>query len=223
MFAILVWSVESQRYEGCKFPGEASLTFDDGPAADTPILLDYLKEQDIKATFFINCISCKNIPDPQGVVRRIHEEGHILGSHTYTHANLSAISNDEILFETMWLQEDLQKVLPNYTMRYLRPPFGEADARVEKTVHDLGIFLTAWNVDSNDWKVFESKNNPETEKRAFEGFKADVERIKTEGRLGIITLQHDTLSLTVNSTRQYVDILRTQGYKFVDLERCLGV
>ena len=113
-----------------------ALTFDDGPNAQcTGRLLDGLKKRGVKATFFLIGMNAKDNPD---LVKRIYEEGHLIGNHTYHHVDITKKSDEEARKEI----EDTDKVISSVTgehVEYMRPPFGvwqknlelEMDARLD--------------------------------------------------------------------------------------------
>jgi len=76
----------------CTVPNSFAITFDDGPSIWTHELLDYLAIKNIKATFFVNGLNYNLITDPPiaAIVKRAHDEGHQIGSHTWAHADISA-------------------------------------------------------------------------------------------------------------------------------------
>ena len=77
-------------------PPRIAITFDDGPSACTPPLLDGLKERNVKATFFLVGENVEVYPE---IVKRIHEEGHLIGNHTYHHVEITKLSDEEAMYE----------------------------------------------------------------------------------------------------------------------------
>jgi peptidoglycan/xylan/chitin deacetylase (PgdA/CDA1 family) len=128
-----------------------SLTFDDGPnEATTPRLLDYLKEAEIRATFFV---VGQNVENARGfaIVERIAAEGHQIGNHSYSHARLTQLGAAQIeqeIKKTETLIGSLDKGI-----KLFRPPFGFHNAVVDRTVEALGYKLVLWNVSSLDWRA----------------------------------------------------------------------
>lgn len=83
----------SQAEDGIK--KRVALTFDDGPDAQyTPVLLDGLKERDVKASFFVIGANIEKDGN-RGLIKRMHEEGHLIGNHTYRHVDLSNLSMED--------------------------------------------------------------------------------------------------------------------------------
>lgn len=124
------------------------LTFDLGyEAGYTAQILDVLKETNVKAVFFIAGHYLNTQPD---LVKRMIEEGHIVGNHTVNHKSLPSLSDTEVEKEIM----DLHKALFDkfgYEMTYFRPPKGEFSERVLKITTDLGYTPVLWSFAYDDW------------------------------------------------------------------------
>ena len=126
------------------------LTFDDGPhPIATPLILQELKGRNIQATFFLLGQNVQKFPD---LVRQIHTEGHQIGNHSFTHANLifknKAFLQDEIL-RTM---EILEKTIGTHS-QYFRPPFGYFTWTTLNVLRKIGLNCVLWNVDSKDYRL----------------------------------------------------------------------
>ena len=125
----------------CTEPGKIALTFDDGPWRYTSQLLDLLdKNQDVKATFFVvgNNAEHGRIDDPKTkypkILRRMHDAGHQIGSHTWTHADLQKLDTAGRREEILKNEEAFANIL-GFFPTYLRPPY--TDCR-EDCIADLG-------------------------------------------------------------------------------------
>ena len=119
-----------------------ALTFDDGPSAHTPAILDALAAAHAQATFFV---SGRSLRGNEAIVRRAVEEGHEVGNHALTHAPLRGHPL-RALRETAAVQRRLAAVTGSRP-RAFRAPYG-AGAGV---VHALGLYLAGWDVDPRDW------------------------------------------------------------------------
>ena len=105
--AVLV-SGEAVREEGVCEPGpRIALTFDDGPGPYTERLLDGLKERGVKASFFLIGRSVKEYPE---AVKRMEEEGHLIGNHTYSHVKLKGLSPEETRREIQKTDEAVYEI-----------------------------------------------------------------------------------------------------------------
>ncbi len=129
---------------------EVALTIDDGPhPGHTPRVLDLLAATGMKATFFVVGDSCRRYPD---VIRRIANEGHELGNHTWSHGEPTKISSATFLRETQQTRQLLQD-LTGHDCRLTRPPKG--DLTLGKM---LGLWrqqqtIVLWNVDTKDYAM----------------------------------------------------------------------
>lgn len=95
------------------------MTFDDGPTPATPALLDALAADNIKATFFI--IGSQAIQFPE-ILRRIHTEGHQLAVHTWSHLELTTLSNEQVAVELGWTREAIREIIgEDVTIDLMRP------------------------------------------------------------------------------------------------------
>lgn len=173
-----------------------ALTFDDGPCKDTERLLDGLKARGAKATFFMVGYNVAKYPS---IVKRVYEEGHEVASHTYDHADLRKLSDEEIKSQVDRARWAINDSIGAYNDLILRPPYGGYDQRV---LDALGTPAIRWSIDPADWK---HTNNAS----------AVVYNITHYARDGGIILVHDIHSWSVTAALQAVDTLKAQGYEFV--------
>lgn len=139
---------------GCPQDHHWALTFDDGPSNYTSELLDILDKEDVKATFCVMGAHVEQYPD---VLKRAYESGHQIASHTFSHPHLMSLSNEEIIYEVKATEEAIEKVI-GIKPHYIRPPFGEADARVKGLLKSMGYKVLLWNVDPTDYDVYMLRN-----------------------------------------------------------------
>lgn len=129
-------------------PREIALTFDDGPnPACTPRLLDLLAEHKVHATFFMVGKFAKAERD---LAQRVFAAGHLLGNHTWSHANLARASAADVLNE-LTRTNDLLGNIMGKPVRYFRPPFGARRPYVLKLARQLGLVPVMWNAMTSDW------------------------------------------------------------------------
>lgn len=177
---------------------KVALTFDDGPnAIYTEELLDGLKERNVKATFFI---TGENIKENERVIKRMYAEGHLLGNHTYSHANLNKLSFKEAYQEINDTNAYIYN-LTGYKVEYLRPPFGTCSKEVQKEVN---MDIVMWDVDPLDWRDQNST--------LVSG------RILKSVRSGDIILLHDIFGSSVEAAIKVIDELQSEGYVFVRVD-----
>lgn len=178
-----------------------ALTFDDGPHPYyTEQLLDGLKERGVVATFFVTGEHAVLHPE---VIKRIHEEGHLIGNHTYSHMQLTRESREEFKEELVATGEVIEEIIEEEII-YVRPPYGTWDKTLEA---ELNMIPVLWTIDTLDWCT------------------SDVSRITQsvlkEAEENDIILMHDYYDTTVTAALQIVDELTERGYIFVTVEEIL--
>ena len=126
-----------------------AVTFDASWGADnTPKLLDILDEYDAKCTFFLVGLWVDKYPD---MVQAIVERGHEIGNHSATHPHMSKLSESKILEELRMMSDKVEK-LTGVRPTLFRPPYGDYNNSVIRTVRSAGYEAVQWSVDSLDWK-----------------------------------------------------------------------
>jgi peptidoglycan/xylan/chitin deacetylase (PgdA/CDA1 family) len=137
--------------------GKIALTFDDGPDPRvTPSILDTLKEHHVEATFFV---VGRQVEEHPGLLRRIVEEGHTIGNHTYDHADLSRLSPEQMRSELQRTQKAVDEALGyHYQMALIRPPYGDpyfggsnALPAFRRVMGQQQLLPVTWTVDSQDY------------------------------------------------------------------------
>ena len=113
---------------------------------DTQEILDILKKQDVKATFFMTGGWVESYPDD---VKRILEDGHDVGNHSENHKQMSTLSESECREEIMKVHEKV-KELTGYEMQLFRPPYGDYNNQVINVTYACGYYPIQWNVDTLD-------------------------------------------------------------------------
>lgn len=184
-----------------------AMTFDDGPSAEnTPRLLEMLKQRNIKATFFLIGQNVVSNPD---LVRRILAEGHEIGNHSWTHPQLSKLSDDRVTAEITKTQDAI-KDASGFTPALLRPPYGAITPRQREWIQDrFGLNIILWSVDPFDWK------RP--------GASVITQRILSQTRPGAIVLSHDIHKQTVDAMPATLDALIAKGYKFATVSQLIAM
>jgi peptidoglycan/xylan/chitin deacetylase (PgdA/CDA1 family) len=173
------------------------LTFDDGPSAYTPNLLNKLREKNTKATFYT--IGSRVIDRPQMLLDE-YMNGHEIGVHTWSHASLTSLTNEQIVAELGWTRRAIKSVL-GVTPTTMRPPKGDIDDRVRAISLAMGLIPVMWTptpdggkFDSFDWQV---PGGQLTGTQAFANFQVILAN-GTKFPTGFITLQHDLFEQTVD-------------------------
>jgi peptidoglycan-N-acetylglucosamine deacetylase len=180
-----------------------ALTFDDGPGKYTGALLKALSKERAKATFFL---VGKRVEVMPGVARKIVARGHAIGNHTYSHAWLPSLSDDEILEELKVTQEVIEKATGRVPDMY-RPPYGKTDERVLGVAAQVDLSEILWTGTTLDWSLKDTKK-----------IKAAV--LKLARRDGVI-LMHDVVPETVQAMPGILKELRKRGYHLVTVPELL--
>ena len=178
-----------------------ALTFDDGPsAAWTPALLDGLKERGVKATFFLIGENADKNPE---IVKRMAEEGHLIGNHTYHHVELTKVSEKEARLELADTSAAIVRITGKEP-EYMRPPFGAWQRKLEQEIQMLPVL---WTIDPLDWTT---ENQDEI-----------VNKVVTEAEENDIILLHDCYKSSVEAGLRIIDILQEEGFVFVTVDELL--
>ncbi len=180
---------------------KVALTFDDGPHPQyTEQLLDGLKERSVVATFFVTGEHASLHPD---VIKRMSEEGHLIGNHTYSHLQLQAGNLETFKAELVKTSEVLQEITGE-EVEYVRPPYGTWDKSIEA---ELNMIPVLWTVDPLDWC---SSNASCVATRVLQVVGEDD-----------IILMHDYYDSSITAALKVVDELLAEGYSFVTVEEIL--
>jgi cellulose synthase/poly-beta-1,6-N-acetylglucosamine synthase-like glycosyltransferase/spore germination protein YaaH/peptidoglycan/xylan/chitin deacetylase (PgdA/CDA1 family) len=218
LYDVLPTSYVVQRYGW--HPGWVALTFDDGPDGRwTPKILDILKEKEAPATFFV---IGKNMSRFPGLVERELNEGHNVGSHTWTHPNIGEIPAAQTVVELNATQR-LFETITGRSMRLFRPPyFGDAEPSTPREVAPLlaaqkqGYLTVGLRIDPDDWKKPDPQHIVAT----------TIARLQDTNRPGQIVLLHDSggdRSRTVEALPTLIDEIRAHGYRLVSVAQLAGM
>ncbi|KAG7407520.1 Chitin deacetylase [Fusarium oxysporum f. sp. rapae] len=208
----------------CTTPRTFALTFDDGPYKYTDQVLDVLKQNNSKATFFITGTNLgKGQIDDETtgwpkILGRMYSEGHQLASHTWSHQDLTA-SSDEVRQQQIIYNEMAFRNIFGFFPKYLRPPYGTCN-RVSACLDyatKLGYHVINWNLDTTDFE----NNTPDmiqTSKNTFSN------GVSTNAKANAyIELSHDVQKQTAyNLTAFMIKTIKDRGYKAVPVGECLG-
>ncbi len=185
-----------------------ALTFDDGPhPVHTPEILDILEEYGIKATFFTIGV---NVEQYNEVFRMVHDAGHEIGNHTYSHRNLRTLPYATVCGEIERAENAIYETV-EYRTRLLRPPEGAFGNDLCKAAAELDYTVICWSVDTMDWA-----HTPAVE---------IAESVLSTVKGGDILLFHDFVagdSPTPEALRMILPTLIEDGYTFVTVSELLG-
>ncbi|WP_448919671.1 polysaccharide deacetylase family protein [Eubacterium sp.] len=176
------------------------LTFDEGyENGYTPKILDTLKEKKVKAIFFVTYDFASQNPD---LVKRMIDEGHIVGNHSYRHYSMDEVSDDVAKEEVTYLHKYIKDKF-NYTMSYFRFPKGEFSERSLQIVKDLNYKSVFWSFAYADW----DPDNQTEENQAFT-------HICESTHPGAILLLHAVSKTNADILGKVIDDIKKQGYAF---------
>jgi len=191
-----------------------ALTFDDGPSPVwTPKILDVLRDAGVKATFFMLGSHVEKYPD---VARRVAQEGHDIGNHTYDHHLLLYSSLGKLKDDTRRTDEIIQSVTGVKT-RYFRPPKAWLTGGEKKALRAMGYEVVLWSLNSKDWVTFDDKYM--------------IKYLMRHVRPGDIILFHDSGGAfsteggdrdeTVLAVMRLIERLKEKGWRFVTVTELL--
>ena len=182
-----------------------ALTFDDGPTPFDDRLLQILKDNDAKATFFL--IGNKVAANPAGA-KRIAEAGMEIGNHTWEHANMTTIPVEDIAGQFSKANDTISSAT-GLTPKLYRPAGGLSDDTVRQSAARVGLAEILWDVIPFDW-VNDSNIG------------ATRSMLMTYVKPGSVVLFHDTYSSTVDLVYQFIPVLKANGYRLVTVSELLG-
>ncbi len=178
-----------------------ALTFDDGPLpGKTEAILDVLRENGVRATFFMIGSQVEENPE---LAKRVGDEGHEIGNHTFTHDGIRTKTKKELCREIEKTEAAIAEACGKKTLLF-RPPTGWCSATVSAAAKENGYEIVMWSVDTEDWQG-----------RSAEKIISTV--LKTV-RPGAIILMHDGIyrkSHTAEALSVLIPRLREEGYEFV--------
>lgn len=182
------------------------LTFDEGyENGYTPQILDTLKEKKVKAIFFVTYDFASQNTD---LVKRMIDEGHIVGNHSYRHYSMDEVSDDVAKEEVTYLHKYIKDKF-NYTMSYFRFPKGEFSERSLQIVKDLNYKSVFWSFAYADW----DPDNQTEENQAFT-------HICESTHPGAILLLHAVSKTNADILGKVIDDITKQGYTFTTEIKC---
>src|SRR6058998_3961478 len=202
-------------HQGAGAEHQVAITFDDGPDPRwTPKILDILKTANVKAAFFLVGVNAERYPS---LVRRIVDDGHEIGNHTYYHPNLALCWPEHIRLELNATQLLLETITGRATTLF-RPPYAADTGPTQlseliqlQIAEDLNYIVVMESIDPQDW--------------AKPGADIILQRVKQQRHDGSIILLHDAggdRSQTVEALTRILDWLHTRGDSVVPLSTLLG-
>lgn len=180
------------------------LTFDEGyEAGYTSSILDTLKNNDVKAAFFI---TGHYLNTQSELVERMIKEGHIVGNHTVNHQSMPSLSEEKLKEEVMKLHSAVYEKF-NYEMRYLRPPKGEFSQSSLWQTKQLGYTTVMWSFAYDDW----DENKQDREEYGKEKILKNIHN-------GAVILLHANSKDNCNILDGVIKEIKNMGYEFKSLD-----
>ncbi|MDE6142061.1 MAG: polysaccharide deacetylase family protein, partial [Bacilli bacterium] len=175
-----------------------AFTFDDGPSYKaTNKLLDNLDKYNARVTFFVMGNRVKQYAD---TLKKAHDMGNLIGSHTYSHKNLLTLNKFQIVSEIRNTNDNIKEIIDQDTL-YLRPPYGNINSNIKDIAN---MYTILWDLDTEDWKY------------------KDKDRISnyivSNAHDGAIVLLHDLYETSVDGALDAMERLKGDGYAFVTIE-----
>jgi peptidoglycan-N-acetylmuramic acid deacetylase len=194
---------------GSIFLGDAStqslyLTFDNGyENGFTPPILDVLKDKKVPAAFFVTGHYVTSQPD---LLKRMVDEGHLIGNHSWGHPDMTQISNERIRDELKKVKDAVAEVTGQQDMHYMRPPRGIFNDRMLGVSREFGHTNVFWSVAYMDWDTKQQK-----------GRQYAYDKVVAQLHPGAIILLHAVSKDNAEAMGDIIDEARRQGYEFKTL------
>ncbi len=186
---------------------EIAISFDDGPATNyTPEILQLLKQDNIKATFF--CIG-NRIAGNENILKQIKDDGHIIGNHSYSHHFwFDMYSSKKMLDDLKQMDHEMEKVI-GVKPKLFRPPYGVTNPNVKKAIINGGYIPVGWSVRSMDTVIKDEKKL--------------LDKINKSIKPGAVFLFHDTSKTTLDALPAFMREVKNSGYAIIPLDKLLDL
>ncbi|KXN81195.1 Peptidoglycan-N-acetylglucosamine deacetylase [Leucoagaricus sp. SymC.cos] len=202
----------------CTVPGTVALTFDDGPYYYIYDISKTLVAHNATGTFFFstyfhgNNYGCIYDEDNVKRVNYVLSKGHQIGSHTWSHKDLTTLTWDQIHDEMWRVEEAFLKITGHYPA-FMRPPYGSYNDEVREASAIRGQALALWDFDTEDSLGASVAQQ-----------KASIDALIKKHPKTILSLEHETYVTTMTEVVPYfVQKLQAAGYRLVSLSECTGL
>ncbi|WP_276134370.1 polysaccharide deacetylase family protein [Polluticoccus soli] len=200
------WNFYLRSFNKGKKEKQIALTFDDGPAEITPAILDVLKEQNVQAAFFTIGKNAAKYPE---LVQRWHEEGHVVGNHSYHHGfNFDWQSRRKMVAEIEQTNHVILTTI-GVTPLLFRPPYGVTNPNLARAVSQTGMYSIGWSVRSLDTRAKEPSKL--------------LNKLLNEIKSGDIILLHDSMAITREILTDFIVQARKKGFTFARVDQLLDI
>jgi peptidoglycan/xylan/chitin deacetylase (PgdA/CDA1 family) len=184
---------------------EVAFSFDDGPDShNTPVILDLLKQQGIQAAFFV---VGKKLGNNMELVRRIDQEGHIVGGHSYSHHFFFDLFPARRMKIELEQTEEMIIQITGKKMKFFRPPYGVTNPVLARVIRKLGYHVIGWSLKSRDTVTRDSQ--------------VLLDRLMKNVKSGDLLLFHDTKPISTEVLLPFITYLKSEKYKIVRPDQLL--
>ncbi|RMZ73356.1 chitin binding [Pyrenophora seminiperda CCB06] len=207
---------------GCQTAGTVAITYDDGPYMYTDRVLDQFATYGFKATFFVTGNNngkgaIDTTPAWSNVIKRMVAEGHQVASHTWSHADLSKLNDQQRTNDMVRNEMAIRNIIGKYPT-YMRPPYSSCNAACQTTMKNLGYVVSYFDLDTDDYNQLSNiqvaKDNFKRILDATDGGAANGDRL---------AIAHDIHEQTaLNLTGYMLQYLKSKGYRGVTMGECMG-
>lgn len=206
----------------CKKAGTVAITYDDGPYIYTDRVLDQFAAAGFKATFFVTGINLgKGAIDStaqwSNMIKRMVAEGHQVASHTWSHQDLSIITDAQRYDQMVKNEMAIRNIIGKYPT-YMRPPYSSCNTACQTVLKNLGYVVSYFDLDTDDYNQL---SNIQVAKDNFKRILDSTAGGPTTGsRLAIGHDIHEQTAL--NLTGYMLSYLKSKGYRGVTMGECMG-
>lgn len=184
-----------------------AFSFDDGPdPGKTPALLDLLKQQGIQAAFFVTGNKLENNRE---IIRRIDQEGHILGGHSFSHHFFFDLFTARRMKMELKQTEEIVLKLTGKKMILFRPPYGVTNPTLARVIRELRYQVIGWSLKSRDTVIKDSQ--------------VLLDRLKKKVKSGDLILFHDTNPVVSMALPSFIAFLKSEKYQVVRPDQLLNL
>ncbi|ORX54564.1 glycoside hydrolase/deacetylase [Hesseltinella vesiculosa] len=216
----------------CPRAGDWGLNYDDGPYKmmyptsdqdklyDQPRFYNYLVANNMqRATLFFVGSNVAKFPD---AAQRALNNGHTICSHTWSHPQMTSLTNEEVVAQLYWTHRAIKQVL-GITPKCWRPPYGDVDDRVRAIAHQMGMRTILWDQDSYDWNMVGGQSGGKlqpAEVHAFFQKWIDNAKLGNDTR-GHITLEHESSKNTIDVAEKWLPKLQ-ETFNVMPIHQCIN-
>lgn len=195
-------------YKGTGDKKTLYLTFDNGyENGFTEQILDVLKQEQVPAAFFITGHYIRTAGD---LVKRMVDEGHVVGNHSWSHPDFTQTSKEELLKELEKVRQETEALTGQKNMQYVRPPRGVFSERTLALIKEAGYTHVFWSVSVVDWNTDAQK-----------GWQHSYDHIMEQLHPGAVLLLHTVSEDNAKALQKVIQDAKSEGYTFQSLDQLM--